>query len=183
MWRHAWSWTSRGAEAKKQRSGVGQRVAVTDAEEKANDTFVLNSGCSSQKACLYEIGGTFPNNPLTCLSEGRDEWGDDTAATVVKNSSRIVQKEQLTVSSREQVVWDLPTTSWSGKAASDIDALGHRVVRSGPQIEAPVVITPEAHSAIPSLSAVPPLCACHELEGMKSVENCLGEQEHEDETP
>src|SRR5271165_2174620 len=32
---------------------------------------VLNSGSSSQKACLYEIGETLPNHPSACLWEGR----------------------------------------------------------------------------------------------------------------
>jgi acetate kinase len=97
---------------------------------------VLNSGSSSLKACLYDIGEAIPNHPPACLWEGRIEWGDDTAATVVKNSKGVVQKEQLSISSREQVVRDLLSTSWNGKAraiasASDIDAVGHRVVHGG----------------------------------------------------
>ena len=140
---------------------------------------VLNSGSSSQKACLYEIGETLPNHPPACLWEGRIEWGSGTAATMVKNSEGVVQKEQVTVSSREQVVGDLLSTSWSGKARaiaspSEIDAVGHRVVHGGPHFEAPVVITPEVRLAIGSVSEFAPLHIRAELEGMKIVENLLG---------
>ncbi len=46
---------------------------------------VLNSGSSSQQACLYEIGETFPLYPPTPLWERRIEWNGDTAAMAVKN--------------------------------------------------------------------------------------------------
>src|SRR5262245_7539525 len=35
---------------------------------------VLNSGSSSQKACLYEIGDALPENPPVPLWKGRIEW-------------------------------------------------------------------------------------------------------------
>ncbi|HME09251.1 MAG TPA: acetate kinase [Bryobacteraceae bacterium] len=140
---------------------------------------VLNSGSSSQKACLYEIGETLPEHPPACLWEGRIEWSGDTAATVVKNYKGFVQKDQLTVSSRELVVRDLLSTSWSGKAgvissASEIDAVGHRVVHGGPHFEDPVAITPEVRAEISSVSAFAPLHIQAELEGVKIVENLLG---------
>jgi acetate kinase len=140
---------------------------------------VLNSGSSSQKACLYEIGETLPEHPPACLWEGTIEWLGDAAATVVKNSKGVVENERLTVSSREGVVRGLLSTSWSGKArvigsASDIDAVGHRVVHGGPHFEDPVVITAEVHTAIASVAAFAPLHIQAELEGMKIVENLLG---------
>jgi acetate kinase len=140
---------------------------------------VLNSGSSSQKACLYEIGETLPNHPPACLWEGRIEWDGDTATTVVKNSKGVVQKGQLTFPSREQVVSDVLSTLWTGNAraipsASAIDAVGHRVVHGGPHFEDPVVITPEVHTAIAGVSAFAPLHIRAELEGMEIVENLLG---------
>jgi Acetokinase family len=75
---------------------------------------VLNSGSSSQKACLYEIGGTLPDHPPACLWEGRIEWGGDSAAITVKNSEAVVQKEQLTVTSREQTIRHLLLTLVTG---------------------------------------------------------------------
>jgi acetate kinase len=137
---------------------------------------VLNSGSSSQKACLYEIGETLPAQAPACLWEGRIEWGGDSAAITVKNSKGIVQKEQLTVASREQAIRHLLRTLVSGSAraitsASDIDAVGHRVVHGGPHFEDPVVITPEVYTAIAGVSAFAPLHIRAELEGIKIVEN------------
>ena len=140
---------------------------------------VLNSGSSSQKACLYEIGESLPNHPPACLWEGRIEWGGETSATVETNSKGVVQKKHVTVPSREQVIRDLLSSSWSGEARaiaspSDIDAVGHRVVHGGPHFEDPVLVTPEVLSAIADVSAFAPLHIRSELEGMKTVENLLG---------
>ena len=140
---------------------------------------VLNSGSSSQKVCLYEIGESLPNHPPVPLWEGRIEWSDDTAAIVVKNSQGLVMREKLPVSSREQVIRHLLRTAFDGKAcpvarASEIDAVGHRVVHGGPHFENPVVITNEVRSAIDSVSAFAPLHIRAELEGVKIVESLLG---------
>jgi acetate kinase len=141
---------------------------------------VLNSGSSSQKACLYEIGETLPAHAPACLWEGRIEWGGDSAGITVKNSTGMVQKEQLTVASREQAIKHLLRTLVSGSAraitsVSDIDAVGHRVVHGGPHFEDPVVITPEVYAAIASVSAFAPLHIRAELEGIKVVENLRGD--------
>ena len=140
---------------------------------------VLNSGSSSQKACLYEIGEALPNHPTAPLWEGRIEWSGDTAAVVVRNSRGVALREELPVSSREQIVRHLLRTACDGKAravasTSEIDAVGHRVVHGGPHFEDPVVITREVRSAIDSASEFAPLHIRAELEGMKTVENLLG---------
>ena len=139
---------------------------------------VLNSGSSSQKACLYEIGATLPEHPPVCLWEGKIEWDGDIAGIQVKNSQGIVLKEQLPVSSREQVIRHLLRTLVDGKAQSiasrsEIDAVGHRVVHGGPHFEDPVVVTPEVRSAIANASAFAPLHIRAELEGMQIVESLL----------
>jgi len=131
---------------------------------------VLNSGSSSQKACLYEIGETLPDHPPACLWEGKIEWGGDIATIAVKNSKGIVQKERLTFSSREQAIRHLLRTLLTGNviaSASDIDVVGHRVVHGGPHFEDPVVITPEVYSAIASAAEFAPLHIRAELEGVK----------------
>src|SRR5277367_543587 len=132
---------------------------------------VLNSGSSSQKACVYEIGETLPTHPPPCLWAGGIEWGSDTARISVKNSRGGVQREQLKVSSREQFVRHLLCMLDSGTASaiaslSEIDAVGHRVVHGGPHFEDPVIITPEVRSAITDASALAPLHIRAELEGM-----------------
>jgi acetate kinase len=140
---------------------------------------VLNSGSSSQQACLYEIGETFPLCPPTPLWEGRIEWNGDTAAMVVQNSEGVVLKEELPVSSREQVIRHLLRTLRDGNAHAigsflEIDAVGHRVVHGGAHFKNPVVITNKVRAAIESVSAFAPLHIRAEVEGMKIVEDLLG---------
>ncbi len=141
---------------------------------------VLNSGSSSQKACLYEIGETLPNHPPACLWEGRIEWGHDTATITVKNSHGVSQKEEVRFSSREQAGRDLWNTLCDGKtraiaSLSEIAAVGHRVVHGGPHFEDPVIVTSEVRSAIASALALAPLHIRAELEGMNFVDQVLGD--------
>jgi acetate kinase len=140
---------------------------------------VINSGSSSVKACVYEIGWTLPDNPPPALWEAKIEWQDKAAAIVVKNSSGAFHKDQIAVTSREQAGRDLLSTLWTGDASiikshAEIDAVGHRVVHGGPHFEDPVVLTPEVRSAIASVSAFAPLHITAELAGMKIVDDLLG---------
>jgi len=140
---------------------------------------VLNSGSSSQKACLYEIGATVPDHPPACLWEGKVEFGGDTAAVSVKNSHGVAQKETVQTFSRDQIVKHLLNTLIEGKvralaSLSDIDAVGHRVVHGGLHFEEPVAITPEVRSAIADVSELAPLHTPAALEGMEIVESMLG---------
>ena len=140
---------------------------------------VLNSGSSSQKACIYEIDGTLPDLPPRCLWEGKIEFGGNTASIAAKNAAGATLKEQLAVSSREEVVRHLLRTARDGKtraiaSVSEIDAVGHRVVHGGPHFEDPVVITPEVRSAIARVSPLAPLHIRAELEGVEIVGSVLG---------
>jgi acetate kinase len=140
---------------------------------------VLNSGSSSQKACLYEIAEAPPENPPDSLWEGRIEWDGEIAKAVVKNFHGMTQHAQVKVSSRTQAVEHLLGTLWSGKnpalaAASEIDVVGHRVVHGGPQYEEPTIITPEVKSGISRVSAFAPLHNRAELQGMEIIEKLLG---------
>jgi acetate kinase len=140
---------------------------------------VINSGSSSVKACVYEIGSTLPDNPPPALWEAKIEWQDETAKIVVKNSSGAVHKAEIAVTSREQAGRDLLSTLWTGdasiiKSPAEVDAVGHRVVHGGPHFEDPVVLTPEVRSAIASVSAFAPLHITAELAGMQIVDDLLG---------
>jgi acetate kinase len=139
---------------------------------------VLNSGSSSQKACIYEIGAALPDHPPAPLWEGKVEFGGGTAAIAVKDSQGVVRKETIQVSSREQVIRRLLNTLSDGQghtltSLSEIDAVGHRVVHGGPHFEEPVVVTPEVRSAIASVSTLAPLHTPAALEGMEIVEGIL----------
>jgi acetate kinase len=140
---------------------------------------VLNSGSSSQKTCLYEIGETIPDDPPACLWEGRIEWDGEDAAARIKNSRGVAREVRVKVSSRAQAVEHLLDALWSGEAqalasASEIAVVGHRIVHGGPHFEEPVPITPEVKSAIAAASEFAPLHAVAELEGMEIIEKLLG---------
>jgi acetate kinase len=140
---------------------------------------VLNSGSSSQKVCLYELGETLPDNPPSRLWEARIEWDGELAETVIKTADGLVHQAQVKVSSRGEAVQQLLDHLWSGKAKvlaspADIDSVGHRVVHGGPEFEEPAAITPEVRSAIARVSAFAPLHNRAELEGMAIVEKLLG---------
>lgn len=139
---------------------------------------VLNSGSSSQKACLYEIGATLPDNPPASLWEGKVEFGEGTAALAVKNERGFAQKEQIEIKSRGQVVRRLLNTLTEGNVRvldsfSEIDVVGHRLVHGGPNLDQPVIVTPAVRSAIASVKALAPLHIPSELEGMDIIESIL----------
>src|SRR6516225_5475434 len=107
----------------------------------------LNSGSSSQKTCLYEIGETLPADPPACLWEGRIEWDGEDAVALIKDSRGVRRQNRVKVSSRVQAVEHLLDALWSGEArvldsASEIAVVGHRIVHGGPRYEEPVLITP-----------------------------------------
>jgi acetate kinase len=140
---------------------------------------VLNSGSSSQKACLYEVADTLPDRPPTPLWEGRIEWGSDSASISVKNSQGAFQKEKLKTRSREEFVRHLLHTLDVGpvralRSLTDIDAVGHRVVHGGPHFEDPVLVTPEVRSAIAETASLAPLHIRAEMEGMEIIDGLLG---------
>ena len=140
---------------------------------------VLNSGSSSQKSCLYEIGDALPESPPPCLWEGKIEWQGEIAQAEVRNSCGAVQQDQLKVSSRAEAVEHLLGALFAGKAraiasAKETDVVGHRVVHGGPRYEEPVLLTPEVKSEIARMSSFAPLHNRAELEGMEIIEKLLG---------
>jgi acetate kinase len=141
---------------------------------------VLNSGSSSQKACLYEIVDPLPENPPVPVWQGRIEWNGDTAAITVKNLTGMSRNEKLKISSRKAILGDLLATSWSGEtrgisSPGEIDAVGHRVVYGGPRFQEPVSINNDVYSALADLSLFAPLHIQSELEGMKVVAEKLAD--------
>jgi acetate kinase len=140
---------------------------------------VLNSGSSSQKACLYEVADVLPGRPPAPLWEGKIDWTGDGAAVSVKNRQGAVQKQTLKLLPREAVVRHLlhsldsaPTRALT--SLSEIDAVGHRVVHGGSHFKDPVLVTPEVRSAISDASVLAPLHIRAELEGMEIIDSLLG---------
>ena len=140
---------------------------------------VLNSGSSSQKIRLYELGEVLPASPPPCLWEAKIEWGDRESRVTVENSHSTAQPTRVHVSSRMEALQHLLTSLSNGpqrilSALSDIDVTGHRVVHGGPKYEQPVLITPEVKSGIAAAAVFAPLHNRAELEGMDIVEKLMG---------
>jgi acetate kinase len=141
---------------------------------------VLNSGSSSHKLSLYEIGDVLPENPPLPAWEGRIEWNGDTAAITVKDSEGSITKEKLNSLSRESVLKHLLTALWNGEtrsigSAAEIDAVGHRIVHGGSHFHDPIRISSDVYATIGSLSQFAPLHTPLELEGMNIVADLLGD--------
>jgi acetate kinase len=140
---------------------------------------VLNSGSSSQKSSLYEIGETLPDDPPAPLWEGKIEWHNEVAKAEVKNAHGVVQEGQVKVSTHGEAVEHLLGTLWEGKARAvtsrdEIDVVGHRVVHGGPKYAEPVLVSSEVKAGIAGVSAFAPLHNRAELEGMQVIEKLLG---------
>jgi acetate kinase len=140
---------------------------------------VLNSGSSSQKACIYDLENALPENPPGCVWEGKIEWDEHKGATVTTNSNGHAHREEVHVASREHAVQHLIESLSSGpnkvlSALGEIEVVGHRVVHGGPNYEEPVLITPEVKAGIAAASVFAPLHNRAELEGMEIVEKLTG---------
>lgn len=141
---------------------------------------VLNSGSSSQKSCLYDIGNTLPEHPPAPAWEGKIEWDGDRADIQVQNSQGAKLKERAQISSRSDAIDRLLDTLWSGKlrivsSPSEIDVVGHRIVHGGKELEEATAITPEVKSAIAHMSVFAPLHNRAEMEGIEIIEKRIGE--------
>ncbi len=122
---------------------------------------VVNSGSSSQKSCVYEIGDTLPDDPAKPIWERRIEW------------------ERVENSSRRQVLERLFRSLYEGhdrivERPSEIRVVGHRIVHGGSKFRDPIVITDEVKSAIAGASAFAPLHNRAELEAIELIEALMG---------
>ncbi len=145
---------------------------------------VLNSGSSSQKSCLYEVGAAIPEHPPQPLWQGKIEWSKqqgekDQAEIEVRDSQGASLKDRIKVNSRKQAIELLLNTLWTGKtraisSASDIAVVGHRVVHGGRDYQQPTVVTSAVRTVLARLAASAPLHNRAELEGMEIIEQQLG---------
>jgi acetate kinase len=140
---------------------------------------VLNSGSSSQKICLFDLGDTLPDDPPVCLWDARVEWEDGGATFAANTLNGTTRRGRVEIASRPKAVEHLLKELWSGEqhvlsSASEIDVAGHRIVHGGPEYEQPVVITPEVKSRIARASRFAPLHNRAELEGVEIIGKLLG---------
>lgn len=140
---------------------------------------VLNSGSSSQKCSLYDVGQILPDHPPAPAWQGKIEWDDDQADMQAGNSHGDQWKARVKVESRSHAINQLLDTLWTGKvqavsALSEIDIVGHRVVHGGQELKEPTSITPEVKSAILRMSVFAPLHNHAEVEGIDIIEKRIG---------
>jgi acetate kinase len=140
---------------------------------------VLNSGSSSQKACLFDLGASLPIDPPKPLWEGRLEWRGDRAALEARTASGVVSKENIERCDRSAATSRLLNELASGKtrvleSLSEIDVVGHRIVNGGRSYTRPTVITAEVKSAIEKMAVFAPLHNRLELDGITLIEALFG---------
>jgi acetate kinase len=140
---------------------------------------VLNSGSSSQKSCLYEIGGTLPEHPPNPLWEAKIEWDANAADVRIKTTNGVEFHNRVSVASRREALDHLFRSLWEGDAPavekpSDIRIVGHRIVHGGDKFKEPTVVTNEVKNDISSLAAFAPLHNRAELQGIEIIERLLG---------
>jgi acetate kinase len=136
---------------------------------------VLNSGSSSQKACLFDLGAPLPDDPPNPLWEGKLEWRDDRATLEARTASGAVSKENVERGERSAATSHLLNELASGKtrvleSLSEIDVVGHRIVNGGRTYNRPTVITAEVKSAIEKMAVFAPLHNRLELDGIALIE-------------
>jgi acetate kinase len=140
---------------------------------------VLNSGSSSQKSCLYDIGNTLAEQPPAPAWEGKIEWDGNHADIQAQNSQGAKLQGNVQVASRSHAIDQLLDTLWNGKlrvisSLSEIDVVGHRIVHGGKDLVEAIAITPEVKSAIARMSVFAPLHNRSELEGIEIIEKSIG---------
>jgi acetate kinase len=136
---------------------------------------VLNSGSSSQKACLFDLAAPLPDDPPQALWEGKLEWRDDRATLEARTSSGAVLKGNVERGERSAATSQLLNELASGKtrvleSLAEIDVVGHRIVNGGRSYNRPTVITAVVKSAIEKMAVFAPLHNRLELDGIALIE-------------
>jgi acetate kinase len=144
---------------------------------------VLNAGSSSQKSCLYELNEELPIHPPQPLWEGFIDWSyqPGVAEIKVKNHLDIALNESIPITSKAEIIAHLIQTMWQGEtkvidSLDEINIVGHRVVHGGDKYRESTLITPDVKQAIERFSMFAPVHNPANLEGIKSIENILGEK-------
>ena len=141
---------------------------------------VLNSGSSSQKACLFDLATPLPVDPPKPLWEGKLQWRDDRATLEARAASGVVAIENVERGERSAATSHLLNELASGKtrvleSLSEIDVVGHRIVNGGRSYNRPTVITADVKSAIENMAVFAPLHNRLELDGIALIEKlCAG---------
>ncbi len=140
---------------------------------------VVNSGSSSQKICVYEIGNSLPEDPLDPVWQANVEWKENAAEIRIKTRGASTSEERSENAPRRKVLERVLHSLWEGadriiEGPSEIRVVGHRIVHGGSRFYDPVIITDEVKRAIASASAIAPLHNRAELEAVELIEGLMG---------
>lgn len=140
---------------------------------------VLNSGSSSQKSYLYEIGEPFPERAPAPLWQGKIDWEGERAVVEVRNALGGSLKEQVKSIGRVAATARLLKALSDGPARAvanktEVEAVGHRIVNGGPDYRQPALVNPVVIAAIEKAAVFAPLHNRVELEGIRLVEEAFG---------
>lgn len=141
-------------------------------------TLVLNSGSSSQKSALFELGPDTGVDPVPPLWEGRLEWSNGLARLHVRNSSGKEIRSEQQAPDRSAVVESMLANLWSGPTAvlgrpEEISIVGHRIVHGGAKLTKPAVVTPQVKQQIQAVAEIAPLHNQAGLDGIALIEKLL----------
>lgn len=143
---------------------------------------VLNSGSSSLKCCLYEIGETLPSAVPKALWEGAVDWTHRAglAEITLKTAHGAALKSETTAQTQAEVMGYMLEQLCQGETQaiaqlSEIDVVGHRVVHGGTQYRESERVTAEVKQAIADLACFAPLHNPINLEGIETIEQILGD--------
>jgi acetate kinase len=135
---------------------------------------VLNSGSSSQKSALFELGPQLSPNPVPSLWEGKLDWDGNKETVSIKNSAgeTIRAEGELTAGERKASAETLLQHLWTGstavlKSAAEVNAIGHRIVHGGARLSEPARVTPEVRQAIADVASIAPL---HNQAGLEGID-------------
>jgi acetate kinase len=140
---------------------------------------VLNSGSSSQKACLFDLSAPLSAIPPRPLWEAKIEWRENRATLEVHTSSGTPWRQDLKRGERAEATAQLLKALVSGNGhvlrhLSEIHVVGHRIVNGGREYSRPTCITPEVKAAIEKMAIFAPLHNRVELEGIAMIEKECG---------
>ena len=137
---------------------------------------VLNAGSSSQKSCLYDLGGDLQDNsqdspagklPDTApapIWEAMVDWTHHQgfAEITVKTHRGDRWTMEIESSDRAEVITKTLATLWTGETAviadpTAINIIGHRVVHGGAKYRESAIINADVKQAIADLAAFAPV--------------------------
>ncbi len=141
---------------------------------------VLNSGSSSQKTALFELGPEPSRDPIAPLWEGKLDWDGNRETLTIQNSqgNKIRTESDVRTEGRKASVERILHNLLSGSTAvlatsAEISTVGHRIVHGGTDLTEPTIITARVKQAIANVSAIAPLHNQAGLQGIDLIEKLL----------